>query len=205
MKDLVQESLLDSGTRTATMEYIINDREVHERNLTFLMGVTFGADFADSDDERVYVAKATLNQLVTGIVSMTAVYTGGRDIAERCLISLSFFEEELCRRTGASSSDYYRNLGIYLFNKCREWSVAKNFDRWRNHLYKKLGKKMNEKKFRLPTYAVTNSETIAEYDDEGKCIKSREFREDLKFKDGNNKDFSVKILPKYNKCGGGGI
>ena len=91
------------------------------------------ADFAKSDDERVYVANIFYRRLFDKDILPLVTEHTGIQLAERCLVSSSLFEKhmhERSRRYSAPKPAFYRKVGISKFEENRRFDVAMHFDAW---------------------------------------------------------------------------
>ncbi len=88
------------------------------------------ADFAKSDDERVYVAGIFRKRLCDLDILPRITKHKGVQLAEKGLVSLSFFNEYLESRYGKPAVRFYRGQSVSRFEGAGRFDVAQNFEAW---------------------------------------------------------------------------
>jgi hypothetical protein len=132
-----------------------------------IMAIALEPDFADLD-EGFYVGNILVKHMISGTqleysnseeerssndIIPSLVYQNSLDLAEKCLISLSFFQESMERRTdmyGAPAPNTYMEVAQRIF-VCEGWrSLSENFENWQDYLHEKFN--LVNEKFDSNTY-----------------------------------------------------
>ena len=99
--------------------------------------IVASAPFVKSDEECVQVTRIIkwgMDQI--NIFPMITEHHN-KDLAYRCLISLSFFHSAMEKRTkyhGSPSLEFYRNVGIKTFKDIGFQEISEDFQRWESYL-----------------------------------------------------------------------
>lgn len=117
---------------------VSNDGIIDELPLSQLMLITSLSPFADSSDECHDVAEIIywgINK--KDVLPKIAEYLDTRELAYRCLVSLSFFKVALIarwKRHAAPSPDFYRRVGISSFNAIGMKDIGNHFYQWESFM-----------------------------------------------------------------------
>lgn len=90
------------------------------------------AKFAQ-DEEKVYVASVFRRHIFDKDIIPLVTEHSNHQLAEKCLVSLSFFREYMeqkRKRYSAPSPEYYERVGIQTFERVGRVDVATNFKLW---------------------------------------------------------------------------
>jgi len=119
---------------------ILNEDEIVVENPISQLRVIVSSmsPFASSKDECNDITDIIIwgmkssDDVVDKIIPMITEHQG-YELAKRCLISLSFFEQHMFnrwQRTAAPSPDFYRKVGISSFKTSGHSDIGYNFDNW---------------------------------------------------------------------------
>ena len=114
-----------------------SDEIIGESSFNQLLVITSLSPFASSDDERQSVAHIIYWGIHRGDILPLCTEHQGKELAYRCLVSLGFFKRALierCKRHGAPSPDFYRDLGIGAFNRAKMIDIGNHFYKWENFI-----------------------------------------------------------------------
>lgn len=112
---------------------LLNDHTVIELPLTQIMFISSLSTFADSEKECYDVAEIIYWGITKTDVFPLISEHKGKELAYRCLISLSLFKEALNKkyeRHGAPSPDFYRKVGISSFEQIEMKEISHHFRQW---------------------------------------------------------------------------
>lgn len=111
---------------------IQNDNILTSKPLDVLALICMTAEFANSQNECHAVAIMVHKHINTKDPLPYILDDHGITLAEKCLVSLSFFLPALERRyrKGAPSPDYYRKAGKLMFSRCDHEDIANNHEKW---------------------------------------------------------------------------
>jgi len=132
----------DVGSRHLLKEAIAqkiigSDEILNQMPLTQLMFVASLSPFASSDEECTNIATIVYWSVNKRDIFPLITCHRGKELAFRCLISLSFFEKALTKkwkRRGAPSPSYYRAIGINTFNQIGMPEIGVHFHQWEGFL-----------------------------------------------------------------------
>jgi len=116
------------GKRLLNKDEIILDLPLHQ--IIFLTSLS---SFADSERECWDVAEVVYWGINHDDIFPMVSQHYGKDLAYRCLISLSFFKSymgEKCNRHGAPSPEFYRGVGVQSFHSIGEDDISEHFYKW---------------------------------------------------------------------------
>lgn len=98
-----------------------------------ILCITSLASFASDDQECIMVANIlSWGMTKTEILPLVSEHKG-KDLAYRCLISLSFHTKAIERRhqrRGAPSPDFYRHVGQQSFHQLNMPEIEAHFNKW---------------------------------------------------------------------------
>jgi hypothetical protein len=129
----------DPSSRKALMEafghkIVANQEILTSKPLDVLALICMTADFASSHNECHTVAIIVHKHINTKNPLPYILDDQGITLAEKCLVSLSFFLPALERRykKGAPSPDFYRKASKVMFSRCEHEDIANNHEKWEN-------------------------------------------------------------------------
>lgn len=129
----------DPSSRKALMEalghkVIQNEEILTSKPLDILALICMTADFASSHNECHTVAVIVHKHINTKDPLPYVMDDHGITLAEKCLVSLSFFLPALERRhrKGAPSPSFYRNASKIMFSRCEHEDIANHHEKWEN-------------------------------------------------------------------------
>ena len=97
---------------------------------------------SEDDTMRVYQSvMRCFDKMYFGLLTERIRWRSTDDIADGCLIGLSFFKkymEELHRRRASPSVDYYREAGSLAFNRLGYETISEDFNGWIQFLEKEI-------------------------------------------------------------------
>jgi hypothetical protein len=114
-----------------------SDQIILEDPLAQLLCMVSLAPFADSEEECVLVAAVIYwgrNQ--PDVFPMISEHSG-QELADRCLISLSFYKGAMMRkfdRHGAPAPDFYRRIGIGTYKNIGRDDISAHFKQWESFI-----------------------------------------------------------------------
>ena len=119
---------------------LLDNRNVLPQALNQLMLIACMADFA-SQDECVEVATIFYRHIPDDDILPAVTVHHGRELAERCLIALTFFEKAVEHRQrfhGAPSPDFYRRVGQQEFLEAGQEDISEHFLYWESFWSERL-------------------------------------------------------------------
>lgn len=130
----------DPSSRQALMEAfghrIIQNQEILvSKPLDILALVCMTADFANSPTECQTVAVIVHKHINTKDPLPYIIDDHGITLAEKSLVSLSFFlpaMEQRHKRRGAPSPKFYRQASKTMFSRCDHDDIAEHHEKWEN-------------------------------------------------------------------------
>lgn len=137
-KKAILSLLEDSGSyphllKAMGKRLLENEDIILEDSIGQLMIITSIAPFAESQEECVNVAQTVnwgLNR--TDILPLVSKHNG-KDLANRCLISLAFFYramEERTKRYGCPNPEFYREIGTRTYYQIGMEDLGYHFQKW---------------------------------------------------------------------------
>lgn len=105
-----------------------------------LLAITSLADFAEEDECLQMVGIIYRHMGDIDVLPAISKHQG-KELAERCLLGLSFFQQEMQRRNlrhGAPSPEYYRKVGQYGFKSIGLIEISDHFENWEVFLSERL-------------------------------------------------------------------
>lgn len=111
-----------------------NDGIIEELPLSQIALLTSLSTFANSEDECFDVAHVVywgVNRV--DVLPLISEFKGEKEMAYRCLISLSFFKKIIIKkheRHAAPSPDFYRGVGVKSFHNIGKEDVSNHFYKW---------------------------------------------------------------------------
>jgi hypothetical protein len=138
VEKLIQDSNTSMMVVKALGQRLMSSNEIFtsDYDVQILMMVST-APFVKSEEECIQVSnivKWGINK--TDILPMVSEHKD-RDLAYRCLISLSFFHsimENRTKRHGTPSPKFYREIGIGTFKKIGYMEISEDFCKWEGYL-----------------------------------------------------------------------
>ena len=110
------------------------DKILLSEPLNILMFICATAPFSSSEEESQQVAIIIHNRLKQNNPLPYVLDDRGMDLAEKCLVSLSFFYPAMLKRwkKGAPSPDFYRTHSKRLFEAGGHKDIAEHHEKWEN-------------------------------------------------------------------------
>lgn len=112
---------------------IANENILTSKPLDILALVCMTATFASSPMECQTVAIIVHKHILDADPLPYVVDDHGITLAEKCLVSLSFFlpaMERRHKRRGAPSPSFYRNASKIMFSRCDQQAIADHHEQW---------------------------------------------------------------------------
>jgi hypothetical protein len=112
---------------------IANENILTSKPLDILALVCMTATFASSPLECQTVAVIVHKHILDADPLPYVVDDHGITLAEKCLVSLSFFlpaMERRHKRRGAPSPSFYRNASKIMFSRCDQQAIADHHEQW---------------------------------------------------------------------------
>ena len=120
------------GSRLMKSEDIL-----HEEVWNQVYSIVSMAPFTESRDERLAITDIIKWGAFQVDIFPSIAAHRKQDLAYRCLISLSFYKQNLERKYqkfGAPSPDYYREIGIGTFQTIGMENIGEHFGQWEHFL-----------------------------------------------------------------------
>jgi hypothetical protein len=98
------------------------------------------SSYHKSEDDTLRVFQALMRRLERiqfGLLTSDIKWKGMNDMADDCLVGLSFFRERIERmhqRTAAPSTEYYMKAGSLAFQRLGFDEISQNFEGWVNFI-----------------------------------------------------------------------